>query len=350
MRRDAYSPNLRPQVLIRTNLPPATNFIPVLPRASAQLETNLTGSILATNTPDRTRTTPATNVSAFPRVPQNLLEVQVALDRLGISSGSLDGVMGSQTRAALRAYQKQTGLPQTGEWDAATRHELLITRPVLTTYPLTTNDLASLQPLSGTWMGKSRQTALAYESALELVAEKGHAHPSLVRRLNPGLVWTNLTAGTLLMIPDVAPPPFPGKAAWIVIRLAEKTLQAFDANASLLLHFPCSIARHVEKRPVGELHVVVVAPNPNYTFDPALFHESAEARTIASRLVLAPGPNNPVGVAWIGLDRPGYGMHGTPSPEQVGRTESHGCFRLANWNAELLVKYVYLGLPVRVEP
>jgi lipoprotein-anchoring transpeptidase ErfK/SrfK len=116
----------------------------------------------------------------------------------------------------------------------------------------------------------------------------------------------------------------------------------------LLIHFPCSIARHVEKRPVGVLHVVVVAPNPNYTFDPDVFPESAEAKQLKRKLVLPPGPNNPVGVAWIGLDRPGYGMHGTPRPEEVGRTESHGCFRLANWNAAYLVRIVRVGTPVYV--
>ena len=135
-----------------------------------------------------------------------------------------------------------------------------------------------------------------------------------------------------------------------VISLGEKKLEAFDTNTNLLVHFPCSIAARVEKRPAGELHVTAIAPNPNYTFDPAVFPESEEARQLNMKLVLPPGPNNPVGVAWISLDKPGYGIHGTPNPEQVGRTESHGCFRLANWNAEYLVKLVWIGMPVYVEP
>ena len=145
--------------------------------------------------------------------------------------------------------------------------------------------------------------------------------------------------------------PTPGaKAAFATISLGGKVLEAFDANTNLLAHFPCSIAQRVEKRPVGELHVAAIAPNPNYTFDPDVFPESAEARQLKTKLILPPGPNNPVGVAWISLDKPGYGMHGTPSPEQVGRTESHGCFRLANWNAEYLIKLVWVGMPVYVEP
>src|SRR5205814_10368855 len=127
-------------------------------------------------------------------------------------------------------------------------------------------------------------------------------------------------------------------------------LQAFDQNTNLLVHFPCSIARRVEKRPVGRLHVEKIALNPNYRFDPALFPESAEARQLNHALMIPAGPNNPVGTAWISLDKPGYGIHGTPRPEDVGRTESHGCFRLANWNAEYLVGLVWIGMPVEVEP
>jgi lipoprotein-anchoring transpeptidase ErfK/SrfK len=217
-------------------------------------------------------------------------------------------------------------------------------------YTVTSSDLARLQPLSHTRLGKSQQTALDFETILELVAEKGHAHPDLIRRLNPSINWTNVAPDTTVQLPDVAYGDASSKAAFATISLGGKVLEAFDANTNLLAHFPCSIAQHVQKRPVGELHVAVIAPNPNYTFDPDIFPESAESRQLQRKLVLPPGPNNPVGVAWIGLDKPGYGIHGTPSPEQVGRTESHGCFRLANWNAEYLLKLVWVGMPVHVEP
>ncbi len=285
-----------------------------------------------------------------PRPVQNIFEAQVALERLGISSGSIDGVIGSQTRAALRVFQETESLPLTGELDAATKTRLLLTKPVLTTFTITSNDLARLQPLNKTWLGKSQQSALDYENILELVAERGHAHPNLIRQLNPHVDWTNVVAGTVLQIPDATFSGDEGRATFVFISLGEKTLEAFDAATNLIAHFPCSIAARVEKRPVGELHVAVVAPNPNYTFDPEVFPELTEARQLNRKLILPPGPNNPVGVAWIGLDKSGYGMHGTPSPEQVGRTESHGCFRLANWNAERLVNLVRVGMPVFVEP
>jgi lipoprotein-anchoring transpeptidase ErfK/SrfK len=287
--------------------------------------------------------------SGFPRPVQNVFEAQLALGRSGISSGSLDGLIGSQTRSAIRAFQEKEHVPATGELDAATKARLLLSAAPYTNYTVSSNDLARLQPLSPTWLGKSQQSALDYETILELVAEKAHSHPNLIRRLNPSIAWTNVAVGTVLRVPEVESPGGSAKAAFATISLSGKVLEAFDANTNLLAHFPCSIAQRVEKRPVGELHVAVIAPNPNYTFDPDVFPESAEARELKTKLVLPPGPNNPVGVAWVGLDKPGYGIHGTPSPEQVGRTESHGCFRLANWNAEYFLRLAWVGMPVYVE-
>ncbi len=290
-------------------------------------------------------------IAGYPRPVQTPFEAQLALERQGISAGSLDGKIGSQTHAAIRAFQRQADLPLTGELDANTKSNLSLSTPPLTTYVVTSNDLARLQPISKTWTGKSQQTTLDYETILELVAEKFHSHPALIKQINPAANWMNLPAGTALQVPDVTMDNPPGKAAFARISLAEKILEAFDAESNLLVHFPCSIAQKVEKRPVGELHVAVVAPNPNYTFDPQLFPEAPEAKEAPDvKLIIPPGPNNPVGTVWIGLDKPGYGMHGTPRPEDVGRTESHGCFRLANWNAELLLKITWIGMPVYVEP
>ena len=286
----------------------------------------------------------------FPRPVHDVFEAQVALARRGISPGSLDAALGSQTRAAISVFQETQNLPETGLLDTNTRAQLMLDAPLLTTYMVTTNDLARLQPLGKTWLAKSQQSALDYETELELVAERSHSHPELVRRLNPGVNWTNIAPGTVLHVPAVEYPTPADKAAFVVIHLDEKFLEAFDDETNLMAHFPCSIAQHVEKRPVGELHVIVVAPNPNYTVDPELFPEAVELQAIGHKLILPPGPNNPVGVAWIGLDKTGYGIHGTPIPEQVGRTESHGCFRLANWDAEYLSLLVWVGMPVFVEP
>jgi lipoprotein-anchoring transpeptidase ErfK/SrfK len=195
------------------------------------------------------------------------------------------------------------------------------------------------------------QTALEYETALELVAERTHASTALVKRLNPTINWEQpLMAGAVVTVPAVLKVDIKGAATRLHLRLAEHVLQVRDAEDRVIAHFPVSIARRVEKRPLGELRVIVVISKPDYTFDPEVFPESAEAQELGRKLILPPGPNNPVGVAWIGLDRPGYGIHGTPKPEQVGRTESHGCFRLANWDAQTLLKLAWVGLPVMVEP
>jgi lipoprotein-anchoring transpeptidase ErfK/SrfK len=215
---------------------------------------------------------------------------------------------------------------------------------------LSPEDLTRLQPLAPTWVGKSQQTALDYETALELVAERTHASPNLIRRLNPDVNWAEPAADTPLVVPAIPRLPKTKKAARVIIQLAAHTLEIFDADGGVIAHFPVSIASRVEKRPVGELHVTVVVRDPDYTFNPEVFPESEEARSLGRKLILPPGPNNPVGLAWIGLDLPGYGIHGTPKPEQVGRTESHGCFRLANWDALTFLDLVWTGLPVVVEP
>lgn len=280
----------------------------------------------------------------------NWFEAQVELHRRGYSCGSIDGVRGAQTAEALQAFQRNEGLPPTGNLDAATRAILLLTAAPLTTHTFTAAELASLEPAAVTWLEKSQRPALTHASALELAGELSRTNPKLLRTLNPDCNWDDLLPGATISMPAVAPFTSPLKVARIHIRLAEKVLEATTEEGQIVLHCPVSIARNIEKRPIGELKVTVVIPNPDYTFDPAVFPESAEAQTLGRKLILPPGPNNPVGLAWIGLDRPGYGMHGTPDPEKVGRTESHGCFRLANWDAVALLALVKVGTPVMVEP
>jgi lipoprotein-anchoring transpeptidase ErfK/SrfK len=346
----------RPPTLPRTlgtNLPVALVLGPEIPVAAATSAPPVLG-VASNPVPRLTATNVALAAAPMPaaalRPVHNVFEAQILLARQGISCGSIDGVMGMQTRAALKAFQEREKLPLTGELDAVTRYRLRLDGSPVVDYAITAEDLAGLRPLSASWLGKSQQDRLGYETVLELVAERARAHPSLVRRLNPGFDWTNVVVGALVQLPNLGVPAPVRAASRVRIQLSARTLRVFDANSTLLAHFPCSIAARVEKRPVGELHVVVLAPNPNYTFNPEVFPESAEARSIGRKLVLPPGPNNPVGSAWIGLDRPGYGIHGTPRPEEVGRTESHGCFRLANWNAEQLVRMLQLGTPVLVEP
>ena len=293
---------------------------------------------------------PATPVfDPQPIAPNDWLSLQVELSRLGFSCGSIDGVKGSQTVTALKAWQKNEGLKETGDLDTTTRAVLLLRAPALTEYTFTVDDLAAIYPVPPTWLEKSQVDALRYNTALELVAERSRANPKLIVKLNPQVNWDDVLPGTVLKVPSVEVVLPEAKVSRIHVYLAERVLQVVDDTGRILLHCPVSIAKNVEKRPVGELHVVVVAPNPNYTFDPVVFPEVPEAAELGRKLIIPPGPNNPVGAAWIGLDRSGYGIHGTPDPEKVGRTESHGCFRLANWDARVVLSLVRTGMPVMVD-
>ncbi|RME95257.1 MAG: murein L,D-transpeptidase [Verrucomicrobia bacterium] len=289
-------------------------------------------------------------VAGYPRPVRDVLEAQLVLIRHGFSPGPIDGLFGEQTAAALAAFQEKSGLPVTGRLDADTRARLLIEAPALGTYVVTSDDVARLTPISPTWLGKSQQERLDYETLLELIAEKHRASQRFVERLNPEIDWQRLGPGDTVQVPRRVDPTNNTPVAALRILLHQRRLLAYDAAGRLMASLPCSIARRVEKRPVGRLEVQVVIPNPNYTFDPAIYPESAEGRRLGRRLVVPPGPNNPVGLAWIGLSRPGYGIHGTPVPENVGRTESHGCFRLANWDVVWLSRLVRPGIPVDIEP
>ena len=287
----------------------------------------------------------------FPRPAATWLEVQVELTRRGFSGGPIDGLPGPQSTAALRAFQRREGLADTGALDAATQAVLHLDAPALIWASLGSEDLTGLRPIPEGWTAKAEASGLPHASALELAAERFRAGERFLRRLNPGLDWETMIPETLFVAPAAEFVPRPGIAARLVIRLAAREVEVVDAAERVIAHFPVSIARRVDKRPVGELAVRVVVANPDYTFDPSLYPDTPEGREAPSRrLILPPGPNNPVGVAWIGLDRSGYGIHGTPEPANVGRTESLGCFRLANWDARTLLGLAWVGLPVRVEP
>jgi len=281
---------------------------------------------------------------------ENALELQIALARSGFSPGPIDGAPGSQTRGALSAFQASRGLAVTGVWDPALDEWLSIEEPTHVYIELTAAALARLTPRPESWRERGQLDHLGYHSTLEMVAEKACADPDYIRSINPHVDWTALQPGDRILAPLVVPYHIGQEIGRIEIRLQARELQAFDPAGQLLFHCPVSIAREVAKRPVGELKVEVRVENPNYTFNPNILSAAAEREGISEKFVIQPGPNNPVGSVWLGLNRPSYGIHGTPEPEQVGRTESSGCFRLANWNAQTLLQATEVGTPVLVLP
>ncbi|MBI5819112.1 MAG: murein L,D-transpeptidase [Verrucomicrobia bacterium] len=295
---------------------------------------------------------------AWGQTTHRIAEFQIALDRQLFSPGCIDDHVGTQTRAALRAWQVAKGGKVTGVFDPATAEALKLEGPAFINYEITTNDFARLGRVPESWRERAEQESMPYQTALELVAEKFHATQRFIRALNPQIPWDSLNTPTNVVVPNIVANAASCKAQEIRINLAQKWLTVYDGEGKLCAFFPCSIGRDKMKRPVGELQIVAVAPNPNYTFDPKVFPESPEAQAVGTKLIIPPGPNNPVGVLWLSIGRApgsegppltGYGVHGTPKPEEVGRTESHGCFRLANFNAQRLLKMVTVGTPVIVE-
>jgi lipoprotein-anchoring transpeptidase ErfK/SrfK len=279
---------------------------------------------------------------------ERIAAYQVALERIHFSCGFIDGDQGMRTQRMLRAYQAGRNLPVTGFLDQPTRDAIGEPGEPFLSYVVTADDIASIIPKPATWREKSQVARLGYNDIWEMMAEKFHCTRAYLKALNRSV--KDLTAGTEIIGPKVYPAaPIP-KAASLRILLSETSIEALDADGKVIAFFPCSIAKDKNKRPHGLLTVKVVDPKPDYTFDPALFADVAKAEGITHKMMIPPGPRNPVGTTWVGLSLPGYGIHGTPEPENISRTQSHGCFRLANWNAEKVLKMVRVGTPVDVEP
>lgn len=274
------------------------------------------------------------------------LALQVHLDRLNISCNCVDGVWGQKTATALMTWQKLNGQAATGVPTMAILDQLGGTSNVLTSYTVTEEDWKAIAPVPATWEGKAKVATLAYETIQEMLAERGHTSFKAVERLNPELRWPNPPAGSLVTLPACSVGKPLREAASLRIALKRREVTVFNYSGELVALFPCSIAANHSQRPSGEIHVKNIAKNPNYLYDPQLFKPGTRETT---KLSIPPGPNNPVGLAWIGLSLPGYGLHGTPTPERIGEAASHGCFRLSNWNALKLIQMIEIGTPVVVE-
>jgi len=275
-----------------------------------------------------------------------VLRAQVLLDRAHFSSGEMDGAYGSNMRQAIRGFQKLHQLPLTGVVDAATWAELEHDQaPALDTYTITAQDVAGpYTPVPAGMMAKAKLPALGYANLAEALGERFHSSPDLLRRLNPGKSLAR--AGPQLTVPNVAAAkPLP-KASSILVDAREGTLTLLDAGGMPFAQFPASTGSKHDPLPEGRWQVRGVATNPEYRYNPKLF---LDAKAGDAKARLAAGPNNPVGLAWIELSKEHYGIHGTPEPGKIGKTQSHGCIRLTNWDVMAVVRSIARGAVVLLQ-
>lgn len=269
---------------------------------------------------------------------------QIALDRVGFSGGIIDGRIGPKTVLGTQEFQRAAGLPRTGALDGLTVAALgADARTAAATYTIQAADEREIGPVPKDWTAKSRLSRLAYPSLKELVAEKFHCSAALLERLNGGTDLSRLRAGQALRVPNAAVAAPLGPVRRIDIDLSRKVLRLFAADGRQVGLFHCSIAADRSNLPPRNTAVVGVIHNPTYAFDPRKW---PEVRGVRQKLLIPPGPRNPVGLCWIGLGLSGYGIHGTPNPELIGKTGSHGCIRLTNWDAVRLGGLVSAGTTV----
>ncbi|WP_324733307.1 L,D-transpeptidase family protein [Pseudomonas paeninsulae] len=275
-----------------------------------------------------------------------VLRAQILLDRARFFPGEIDASFGSNTRIAISGFQKNNGLPVSGVMDEATWVALNAdVEPVLVSYTITDTDAAGpFQQIPADMMDKATLTTLGYRDLTEALGEKFHASPRLLTLLNPGKDLSR--AGEAIVVPNLADAaPLP-KAARVVVDKSDSTVTLFDAADAIIAQFPASTGSGRDPLPLGDWKILGVARNPVFQYNPELFWDANPGHAKAT---IPAGPNNPVGVAWVALSKPHYGIHGTPEPSKIGKTQSHGCIRLTNWNVTAMGHAVKPGLPALLQ-
>lgn len=267
----------------------------------------------------------------------SVLKAQVYLDRADFSVGALDGRWGRNSAISTWWYQRAHGLDATGEMDEPTFRSLAGTAgyaPALTRHTLTADDVKGpFVSIPEDVYEKEKLDCLCYETLREKLAEKFHTTEDFLERLNPNAQFSSLQAGDALTVPNVREPMTTDRPdiAKVVVSLNGNTLNGFDAEGRLVFHAPTTVGSKYDPSPNETVKVASIVQDPHFHYQPTLFHEVPDTDPEAH---LKPGPNSPVGVVWIALSKPHFGIHGTSDPDSIGYASSHGCVRLTNWDAE----------------
>ncbi len=273
---------------------------------------------------------------------RDVLVAQVLLDRSRHSPGAIDGIWGSNTARAVKAFQRSHNLPADGKVDAGLLRKLMAMQSadVFQRYTITESDVRGpFRSVPASMEGKATLDKLSFESPAEALAEKFHMAESFLRALNPGKDFGK--AGTEINVVVPGDNQLDAGVTRIEVDKQHSALRAYAADGRLIASYPATIGSKTFPSPSGSMEVRAVAPAPKYYFDPAGRDWGPDRN-----LTLAAGPNSPIGTTWIDLTKDGYGIHGTPEPSLIGKTASHGCVRLTNWDAEELEKAVSKGTKV----
>ncbi|MGF9563894.1 L,D-transpeptidase [Neorhizobium sp. JUb45] len=284
-----------------------------------------------------------TTITVTNKPQAEIAALQVFLDREGISPGVIDGRLGDNVNKAIAAWQEMTGetLDPNNAEDIVQRLSYSGGMPIVE-YTITAADAAGpyVASIPDDYAHKAQLPALSYTSTSEKLAEQFHMDEGYLKAINPNVDFT--IPGTIIKV--ISPgQPKTGEVTRIIADKGRKQVFAYGADGKLISAYPATIGSSDTPSPVGNHTVARIALNPGYTYNPKINFTQGENREI---LQIPPGPNGPVGTVWIALSKPTYGIHGTPEPSKIGKTNSHGCIRLTNWDATELAKMVKPGTTV----
>jgi lipoprotein-anchoring transpeptidase ErfK/SrfK len=271
--------------------------------------------------------------------------VQITLDRAGFSVGVIDGYDGDNYERALAAFQSVNNLDATGTltpqtWDMLQSN---FGEAVVTQYAITAEDLATefIKEVPADYSEMAKLDAVSFTGAREMLAERFHMDEDFLAALNPDASFAK--EGEVLTVADPMRSIEEASVTRIIINARYGRLHAYNAEGLLVADYPASVGSETTPSPSGTHEVRAVALDPTYTYNPNVNFTQGDNTEI---LTIPPGPNGPVGSVWIDLSEPTYGIHGTPNPSKIAKTQSHGCVRLTNWDAAELARLVSPGTVV----